>query len=431
MEDRTVAERVIKAVIDDVFPLLNETTKRIAAGSMAKGYGRGGVAIVNQLSGVSRNTITKGKDQAEVTAAVQRSEAGRIRKPGGGRKKETEKNPEIVPYIRNLLEESTYGDPERVIVYTSLSHRKIAEKVKENLGVDISRNIVGDVIESLDYSKQKNKKLQQVTGLNVDPDERDRQFRHINETSKQYLKDSLPVISIDCKKKEVLGNLANIGKEYRLKGDPRPVNDHDFEDKDLGKVAPYGVLVLNNNTAFVNLGVSNDTAEFAVQSIRIWWYDIGVHTFPNARKIYITADGGGSNGSRSRLFKVELAKLAQETGLEIEVSHFPPGTSKWNKVEHQLFAYISRSWEGKPLTDIETVIKLIGSTTTTKGLKVVCKEDPRSYEKGIRISDEQLNQIDIEYPDPANKWNYVIKGFRSIEEAIQPARRKRGRPRKN
>lgn len=443
MTKNATPEDVIKAVSTQILPLLNEKQKRLTAGCMANAYGRGGTAVVERYSGMARNTISKGKkeiaeesasslnEEKVETKAKQKSSNEKIRKEGAGRRRETDKHPEIKDYIIGRVQESTYGDPESLLLYTSLSQRDLARSVKEDLGFNISHNIVGNILEEADYSKQRNKKLQQVYGTKVDPNVRDEQFKHINETAKKYVKEGLPVISIDCKKKEVLGNLANNGQEYRKKKDPRAVNDHDFESKDLGKIAPYGVWVMNDNTAFVNLGVSNDTAEFAAMSVRTWWYDIGIHTFPNAKKIYITADGGGSNGSRCRLWKLELAKLAEETHLEIEVSHFPPGTSKWNKVEHRLFSYITKSWSGKPLIDVQTAVKLIGSTTTEKGLKVICKEDPRSYEVGIRVTDEQMESIDIEYPDTSNKWNYIVRGFKDPADIVIKPKRGRGRPKKN
>ena len=267
------------------------------------------------------------------------------------------------------------------------------------------------MLEILGYSKQQNQKLKQVGNDHVD---RDAQFKHINETAAKYLQQGEPVISIDCKKKENLGDMKNAGQEYRKKKDPRGVDDHDFRNEQLGSVAPYGVYALNNNTGFVNLGTSHDTAEFSVASIRAWWHTVGKNTFPNAEYLYICSDGGGSNSTRSRLFKLELANLAKETGLIIEVSHFPPGTSKWNKIEHRLFSYISRSWAGKPLVNIETAIKLIGSTTTKKGLRVICMPDYNEYKTGIKVEDELFDSIDIEWISigTGNKFNYRIRGFK-------------------
>ncbi len=298
--------------------------------------------------------------------------------------------------------------PMAVISYTSSSLRKIADRVFPEKGIRISRNIVSNALEKLGYSKQKNQKMEQVGAPRLD---REAQFAHINETGSRYMEEGEPFISVDCKKKESIGNFKNNGREYRHTRDARKVLDHDFPIAELGKVAPYGIYTVNDNTGYVNLGTSHDTAEFAVQSIRSWWYSIGRHTFPNAEKLYVTADGGGSNGSRNRLWKLELAALAQETGLTIEVSHFPLGTSKWNKIEHRLFAYVSKNWEGKPLIDIVTVVKLIGSTATKGGLKVICDVDERNYPIGIKVDDDAFGSIDIESHAPNEGWNYTIKGF--------------------
>lgn len=423
-EKKDALENVIKAISSELFPLLDESQRRVAAGIMANAIGRGGKSIVSGATGMSRNTVSKGADEASAGEPPK----GRIRKEGAGRKREAEKQPGLVEAIDAMLQATTYGDPDRVMVYTSLSLRKMSEGLMA-MGFTLGKNAVSRIVESLDYSRQKNRKLQQVTGLSVDPARRDAQFEHIHSTAKARIAVGLPVISIDCKKKETLGNLANSGTEYRKKGDPRRVLDHDFETE-LGKIAPYGVYVENDNTAFVNLGTSSDTAEFAAESVRAWWSCVGKNTFPDAGRLYVTCDGGGSNGSRSRLWKLQLAKLAQESGLEIEVSHFPPGTSKWNRVEHRLFAYITKSWAGKPLIDLQTAVRLIGSTTTSKGLKVTCRADEREYRTGIRVSAEDWGRIIIEYPDPSNKWNYVIKGLRDESEVKPKPKRPRGRPKK-
>ena len=256
------------------------------------------------------------------------------------------------------------------------------------------------------YSRQQNQKMCQIGDQHPD---RDAQFRYISETAEQFLKAGDPVISIDTKKKENIGNFKNNGSEYRPKGNPRQVLDHDFPLPELGKVAPYGVYVLNNNTGFINLGISHDTPEFAGASVRAWWNAIGKNTFPDAKRIYITCDNGGSNGSRIWLFKHYLQNISNETGLEIHVSHFPPGTSKWNKIEHRLFCYISKNWQGQPLIDIETVVNLISSTTTKTGLEVVCKVDPNTYETGLKITEDQKEIINITFVGPNEKWNYIIR----------------------
>ena len=403
------AEAIIQAVCSDFMPEIDERERRLLAGVMAKAFGYGGTMLVSKYSNMSRNTIYKGVEELDNPTPKEEMSKGGVRRAGGGRIRAAEKDPIIVEVIDSILQETTYGDPMRVIQYTTLSLRKIASIVYERTGKAISRNIVSNILDELEYTKQKNQKMEQVGEQHPD---RDSQFKHINERGKAFLAEGLPFISIDCKKKENVGNFINPGAEYRHQGDPRPVLDHDFPLKELGKVAPYGIYIVNNNTGYVNLGTNHDTAEFAVQSIRSWWYDVGKPTFPNAKKLCITADGGGSNGSKNRLFKLELARLADETGIEIEVSHFPPGTSKWNKVEHRLFCYITSNWEGQPLISIETIIHLIGSTTTTKGLTVKCKLDKRSYPTGMKVSDKDYDDIVIERLPTNPSWNYIIKGLK-------------------
>ena len=289
--------------------------------------------------------------------------------------------------------------------WTTLSLRKIAEELLKK-GYKVSQNIVSRALEALGYSKQQNQKMYQVG--NQHPD-RDAQFQHINETAQAYLERGDPVISIDTKKKENVGNFKNPGSEYRKEKSPRKVLDHDFPIPELGKVNPYGVYVLNDNTGFVNLGTSHDTAEFAGESVYRWWETVGKSTFPEAKRLYINCDGGGSNSSRRWIWKYQLQLLANKTGLEIEVSHFPPGTSKWNKVEHRLFCYISKNWQGQPLIDIETIVSLIGSTTTKKGLKVLCQVDNNIYETGKKISEQEKESINVEFLEPFTQWNYIIR----------------------
>ena len=335
----------------------------------------------------------------------------RQRKEGGGRKSKASQYPGLIPKLREILNKHCYGNPMTTLMYTNLSDRKIASMLQDE-DFPVSKNIVNELLKELGWSKQQNRKLKQVGKPHPD---RDAQFKHIIETSDAVLNDGNPVISIDCKKKENLGDFANKGSEYRLKKDARPVSDHDFLNTELGQVAPYGVYVVNNNTGFVNLGTSHDTCEFAVASVRAWWYTVGKNTFPNASMIYITCDGGGSNSSRVRKYKTELATLVEEIGIPIQVSHFPPGTSKWNKVEHRLFAMISKSRAGKPLVSVEAVVKLIGSTTTTSGLKVICKPDYNKYETGQNATKEDLEKVDIEWiqvGNTDNRWNYIIKGYK-------------------
>ncbi len=400
------SENIIAVVCAKAMPMLNEYQQRILAGCLADGYGHGGKVIVSRYSSMSRNTVAKGVKEIHCMNALHQNS---IRQTGAGRKPSTEKNPNLLDCVDSLLQETTYGDPMRVITYSTLSLRKIASAVKASLGIEVGKDVISRLVESLGYSKQRNQKMEQLGEQHPD---RDAQFRHINETGKEYIAKGAPFISVDCKKKENIGNFINAGGEYRHTSDPRKVLDHDFPIKGLGKVAPYGIYTVNDNTAFVNLGTDKDTPEFAVQSVRAWWYDVGQWTFPEAKELYITADGGGSNSSRSRLWKLELAKLAEETGLAIEVSHFPPGTSKWNKIEHRLFCYITANWAGQPLVDVQTAVHLIGSTTTTTGLKVTCKLDERSYPTGIKVSDEVFDNVDIDFLPINDGWNYIISGLK-------------------
>jgi len=403
-------QALLSNVILKVAPYLNEKQKRLFLGIIASEIGHGGIAFVKSVSGVARQTIVNGADEAGLDPVHDEANdqimTDRIRKPGAGRKPLTEKYPDLHEKIQSLIDKDTYGDPEKPLVWTTWSVRKIAEKLLECFGYNIHFTSVGKELEAMGYSRQQNQKMCQIG--NQHPD-RDAQFRYINDTAEQFLEAGVPVISIDTKKKENIGNFKNNGSEYRPKGNPRPVLDHDFPLPELGKVSPYGVYVLNNNTGFINLGVSHDTPEFAGKSVRVWWNTIGKNTFPDAKKLYVTCDNGGSNGSRIWLFKHYLQNISNETGLEIHVSHFPPGTSKWNKIEHRLFCYISKNWQGQPLIDIETVVNLISSTTTKTGLKVACTVDSNSYETGIKITTEQKENINITFIGPNEKWNYIIR----------------------
>ena len=340
-------------------------------------------------------------------------EKNRQRATGGGRKSAIDKDPELLALIEKIVSQNTYGNPESVVVHTNLSLRKIVAILEGEYGKKTNRNVVQYCLKGLGYSLQQNAKLKQVGKEHVD---RNEQFEFINNTATQQIDIGNPVISIDCKKKENIGNFKNGGHEYQKEKHPRAVKDHDYIVPELGKVAPYGVYNLNDNAGFVNLGISHDTPEFSVASIRAWWYTVGQNSYKSASMIYITCDGGGSNSSRSRLFKMELASLVEEIGIPIQVSHFPPGTSKWNKVEHRLFAMISKNWAGKPLISVAAVMSLIGSTTTTTGLKVICKVDENHYATGRKIDDAEYEKIDIEYIEvgTSNNWNYIIRGFRNI-----------------
>ena len=390
-------------------PYLNEKQKRLLYGSAAAALGHGGIAFVNEVTGSARNTIVSGmesisSDNEEIENS---SDMKRIRKEGGGRKKSLEKYPLLYEKIEEIITKSgdTYGDPEKPLRWTTWSLRKIAAELV-NFGMIVSQNIVSRALDVLGYSKQQNQKMYQVGEQHPD---RDAQFQYINKLSSDFLDNGEPVISIDAKKKENIGNFKNNGSEYRPVKDPRKVLDHDFPLQELGKVAPYGVYVLNNNTGFVNLGISHDTPEFAGESIAQWWHCVGKNTFPNAKRLFITCDSGGSNGCRIWLWKHYVQELANETQMEIHVSHFPTGTSKWNKIEHRLFCYISRNWQGQPLVDIEIVVNFIGSTTTEKGLRVICRVDENHYETGRKITEEQRSKINIEFVGPNENWNYIIR----------------------
>lgn len=392
-----------------MLPLLDERQRRIFLAVEAQTFGRGGISRVCEISGVAPFTIRQGI--AEINGEEPPTAAERLRAPGGGRKKLEESMPELDEHILQIVDGATYGDPEKVLSYTTLSLRSIREKLLEQFGESISFRSIGSILEKLGYSKQTNQKMLQVGEPHPD---RNQQFEFINNKAARFLKQGLPVISVDTKKKENIGNFKNNGQEYRKSGDPRKVWDHDFPIAELGKVAPYGVYVLNDNTGFINLGTDHDTAEFAAESILRWWRSIGKNTFPDADKIYINCDNGGSNGSRLRLWKYELQQVANITGLEINVSHFPPGTSKWNKIEHRLFCYISKSWQGQPLINIETVVQLISSTTTSKGLKVVCQVDDNKYALNQKVTDEDFEKINLHPSRTLGSWNYIIKPQKSV-----------------
>ena len=392
-----------------MLPLLDERQRRIFLAAEAQTYGRGGITRVCEITGAAPFTIRQGI--AEINGQEPLTADMRLRAPGGGRKKLEESMPELDDHILRIVDGATYGNPEKVLSYTTLSLRSIQEKLLEQFGESISFRSVGSILEKLGYSKQTNQKMLQVGEPHPD---RNQQFEFINNKAARFLKQGLPVISVDTKKKENIGNFKNNGLEYRKSGDPRKVWDHDFPIPELGKVAPYGVYVLNDNTGFINLGTDHDTAEFAAESILRWWMSIGKNAFPNTDKIYINCDNGGSNGSRLRLWKYELQQLANITGLEINVSHFPPGTSKWNKIEHRLFCYISKSWQGQPLIDIETVVQLISNTTTSKGLKVVCQVDNNKYALKRKVTDEEFEKINLHPSRTLGSWNYIIKPQKNV-----------------
>jgi len=326
-----------------------------------------------------------------------------MRKEGGGRKKKNVEYPTLVNDLTQLLESSVRGDPESRLLWTSKSTQKLAAELK-NKGYKISPRTVAKLLNEMDYSLQANKKT--IEGSSH-PD-RNKQFENINDKVKEFQAAEQPVISVDTKKKELIGNFKNGGREYSKKKNPIEAKSHDFEDPALGKAVPYGVYDVAQNEGWVNVGINNDTAEFAVASIRKWWQTMGKKRYPNATKLMITPDCGGSNGYRVRLWKIELSKFAMESGLELHVSHLPPGTSKWNKIEHRMFSFISQNWRAKPLISLKTIVNLIAATTTNKGLKIRCNVDNQKYSKGIKISDNELQKVNIRYGVFHGEWNYVI-----------------------
>lgn len=400
----------VKKILLNMLPILDEYQRRIMLGSAASVLGHGGTAFVKSVTGSAKDTIRAGiKETVANTSEDNNSLAHpeKLRNPGAGRKSALEKNPLLYEKIEEIINQSgdTYGDPQKPLRWTTWSLRKIANELL-SFGITVSQNVVSRALDTLGYSKQQNQKMYQVGKQHPD---RDAQFHYINETSSEFLTNGEPVISVDTKKKENVGNFKNAGAEYRTSKNARKVLDHDFPLPELGKVSPYGVYVLNDNTGFVNLGISHDTPEFAGESVAQWWRCVGKNTFPNAKRLYITCDSGGSNGCRIWLWKHYIQELANETQMEIHVSHFPTGTSKWNKVEHRLFCYISKNWQGQPLVDIETIVNLIGSTTTEKGLKVVCRVDENHYETGLKITKEQKDNLNIEFVGPNEKWNYIVR----------------------
>lgn len=400
-------EQVLQEQIIYMKDILNERQYRCFLGKTAISLGRGGQKLVCRLSGASINTVRKGIQ--EVSSGDGTLGDGRIRKQGGGRKSASTVYPGLEDAIQKIIDGKTYGGPEKIIHWTTFCLMDIKDILRDEYNINASHTVVAGTLEKLGYSKQLNQKMLQVGKPHPD---RNEQFEYINSTSKEYITSGIPVISIDCKKKENIGNFKNPGQEYRPAGVPRKVLDHDFLSKELGSVAPYGIYDVDKNCGFINLGTSHDTAEFAVNSIMQWWLHIGKETYPEAKRLYITCDGGGSNGSRIHLWKTQLAEFAQRTSLEVHVSHFPPGTSKWNKIEHKLFCYISKNWQGQPLIDIPTVINLIGSTTTKNGLTVKCILDEREYQTGIKVSEEYFKNVDIETIEPMPAWNYIIRGFK-------------------
>ena len=383
---------------------LDEARRRRWAGAEALSHGRGGLAAVARATGMSPTTIAKG--MGEIRSGQTPGE-GRVRKPGGGRPALTETDATLLADLKALVAGDARGDPESPLLWTAKSVRMLAGSLREQ-GHAVSHETVAKLLRGLGYSLQSNRKM--LEGASH-PD-RDAQFAHINATVAAAQATAQPTISVDTKKKELIGDFKNGGREWRPKGEPVLVRTKDFKDKQLGKVNPYGVYDLKLDEGYVSVGIDADTAQFAVASIRSWWRHLGHGHYPDATVLTITADCGGSNGNRLRLWKVELQKLADETALEIRVCHFPPGTSKWNKIEHRLFSFIARNWRGQPLISRQAVVSLIGATTSTAGLKVYAELDQNTYERAIKITDAQLAAVNLTPDQFHGEWNYTIKPSR-------------------
>ena len=383
--------------------ILDERQRRLHAAVEAKLLGHGGVKRVSQATGVARGSILAGIKELESPQRVLPDEPRRVRRAGAGRKKLVDRDPAVREALERLVEPATRGDPQSPLRWTCKSLMQLARELGEQ-GHAISHVSVGVLLKEMGYSLQGNRKT--LEGASH-PD-RNAQFEYINDKTQAALSAGQPVISVDTKKKELVGPYKNGGKEWRPQGEPEEVKVHDFVDKELGRANPYGVYDLASNTGWVSVGTDHDTASFAVATIRRWWFAMGRSVYPAARELMIMADGGGSNGSRVRLWKLELQRLADELDMPIRVSHFPPGTSKWNKIEHRLFSYISLNWRGQPLVSHEVIVNLIAATTTRKGLKVQAEIDPSLYPKGIKVTDTEFATIRISRDDFHGDWNYVI-----------------------
>jgi Rhodopirellula transposase DDE domain len=398
-----VDEAAIQLRYEALDPVLNERSRRRFAAAEACAAGRGGVAVVSRITGIARSTINRGLAELREDARAAVSPR-RVRRPGGGRKKLTKTNATLLSDLQGLVEPTTRGDPQAPLLWTSRSLRNLAEALQA-MGHRVGHNVVADLLRQLNYSLQGNRKTREGTHT---PD-RDAQFNYINAQVTAALEAGEPAISVDTKKKELVGDFKNGGRELRPKGDPEPVLVHDFKIPELGRAVPYGVYDIAGNTGWVSVGIDHDTASFAVNAIRRWWQSMGRARYPEARSLLITADCGGSNGARGRLWKRELQALVDELGLTITVCHLPPGTSKWNKIEHRLFSFITQNWRGKPLVSYQTIVQLIAATTTRTGLNVQSEIDSATYPAGVKVSDGDMAAINITPHKFHGEWNYTIK----------------------
>jgi DDE family transposase len=382
-----------------VAPFLDERSRRVVAAAEAVAAGYGGIAAVSVATGIAASTIGRGLQELSGP-----QEPGRIRRPGGGRRTAVAKDATLLTDLGALVDPTARGDPQSPLRWTCKSVRRLARELQAQ-GHQVGRTLVSELLDEMGYSLQGNRKTREGDSH---PD-RDAQFEYLNGAVSAALAEHEPVISVDTKKKELVGDFKNGGREYRPSGNPEKVRVHDFLIKELGRAVPYGVYDLAANVGWVNLGIDHDTAAFAVHSIRRWWQEIGRARYPQARQLLITADGGGSNGSRVRLWKRELQNLANEIGIDIAVHHLPPGTSKWNKIEHRLFSFISQNWRAKPLVSYRVIVDLISATTTKTGLTVRCEIDHNLYPKGVTVSDAEMARLNIIRHDFHGEWNYTIK----------------------
>ena len=383
---------------------MDERMRRQWAATEAQTYGWGGMSAVSEATGLSRNTIHKGLDEIVVRNKSRKAGAApRLRRKGGGRKCLSESDPTLLEALEQLVEPMSRGDPMSPLRWTCKSTARLAEELTRQ-GHAISPSTVGKLLKAAGYSLQSNRKTKEGDSH---PD-RNAQFEHINKMIKVFQRRGQPVISVDTKKKELIGQFKNGGREWRRKGEPEEVNIYDFVDRDLGKAIPYGVFDLSKNEGWVSVGIDHDTAQFAVQAIARWWRKMGSKHYPNAKDLLIMADGGGSNGSRCRLWKVALQDLATQLGMSIHVCHFPPGTSKWNKIEHRMFCHITKNWRGRPLESHDVVVNLIANTTTDAGLRIRAELDGGKYPAGIKISDAELNKLNLRMEDFHGDWNYAL-----------------------
>ena len=390
----------IRRRYEELSSVLDERGRRRFAATEARVYGYGGVSLVSRITGIARSTIGRGVEEIEEKEQVG---AGRVRKPGGGRKTKRSQDSALLPALERLVEPATRGDPMRALRWTSKSLRHLSQAL-QGQGHSVCPHVIADCLRAMGYSLQANRKTREGSG-HMD---RDAQFQYINEQAKAFLAGDEPVISVDTKKKELVGNFKNNGREWRPKASPEAVKVHDFIDPKLGRAIPYGIYDIADNKGWVSVGTDHDTASFAVHAIGRWWLTLGQKRYPRATRLMITADGGGSNGHRVRLWKAELQALANALRLPITVCHLPPGTSKWNKIEHRLFSFITLNWRGKPLRSFKTIVQLIAATTTTTGLTVRAELDENKYPKGRKISDAEFAAINLARHSFHGDWNYTI-----------------------